>query len=109
MYRSIADRGVFWKGFFEQLGRISGASRLQVGEARGEEAGGRLREGFDELAGGLALDVQAAVAEVAVKGKDRLDAQVVDDDFAGAVGEAPGDGGTLLEENPGTGPRAGAG
>ena len=41
----------FWKGFFEQLGRILGASGLQVGEARGEEAGGRLGEGFDELTG----------------------------------------------------------
>ena len=51
MYESIADRGVFWKGFFEQLGRILGASRLQVGEASGEAAGGRLREGFDELTG----------------------------------------------------------
>ncbi|MGI6420271.1 MAG: hypothetical protein ACOX1P_31965 [Thermoguttaceae bacterium] len=109
MYRSIADRGVFWKGFFEQLGRISGASRLQVGEARGEEAGGRLREGFDELAGGLGMDVQAELPEVVVEGRDRLDAQIVDDDFAGAVREAPGDGGTLLEESPGTGPGAGAG
>ena len=29
--------------------------------------------------------------------------QGVDDGFAGAVGEAPGDGGTLLEESRGTG------
>ena len=55
------------------------------------------------------MDVQSELAEVAVEGKDRLDARVVDDDFADAVGEAPGDGGTLLEESPGTGPRAGAG
>ena len=53
------------------------------------------------------MDVQAGVAEVVVEGKDRLDGQVVDDDFADAVGEAPGDGGTLLEESPGTGPGAG--
>jgi len=39
MYRSIADKGVFWKGFFEQFGRILGASRLQVGEARFERGG----------------------------------------------------------------------
>ena len=38
MYNSIADKGVFWKGFFEQLRRILGASRLQVGEARGDGA-----------------------------------------------------------------------
>ena len=50
------------------------------------------------------MDVQAAVEEVAIKGKDRLDAQVDDDDFARAAGEAPGDGGTLLEENAGTYP-----
>ena len=41
----------FWKGFFEQLGRILGAGRLQVGEAMVEKAGGRLGEGFDELTG----------------------------------------------------------
>ena len=42
------------------------------------------------------MDVQAELAEVVVEGRDRLDAQVVDDDIAGAVREAPGDGGTLL-------------
>ena len=55
------------------------------------------------------MDVQAELAEVVVEGKDRLDARVVDDGSASAVREAPGDGGTLLEESPGTGPGAGAG
>ena len=49
--RKYSRQGNFLEGFFEQLGRIVGASRLQIGEARGEEAGGRLREGFDELTG----------------------------------------------------------
>ena len=72
-------------------------------------------EGFDELGGGPGMDVQAerGVAEGwtsrpswrkwPAEGKERLDAQVVDDGFAGAVGEAPGDSGALLEENRGTG------
>ena len=55
------------------------------------------------------MDVQVSWGKWSSRGKDCLDVQGVVDGFAGAVGEAPGDGGTLLEESPGTGPRAGAG
>jgi hypothetical protein len=45
----------FWKGFFEQAGRILGGGRLEVGEARGEEADGAVGMELDELGGERAM------------------------------------------------------
>ena len=44
----------------------------------------------------------AELPKVIVQRRSRTDSQVVDDDLAGAVGEAPTGGCALLEENPGS-------
>ena len=43
----------------------------------------------------------AELPKMIVKRHGGADAQIVDDDRAGTVGEAPASGGALLEENPG--------
>ena len=43
----------------------------------------------------------AELAKVIVKRDSGRNAEIVDDDFGGAVGEAPASGGALLEEDPG--------